>query len=83
MRDGGPGSAGGGLGGASGGPGGASGGPGGASGGPGGADNKSNSGSPNPTGVPPFTSATKVTPTEDEDAFKNLKKTFANIFGDM
>ncbi|XP_022098785.1 synapsin-3-like isoform X2 [Acanthaster planci] len=26
---------------------------------------------------------TKVTPTEEEDTFKNLKKTFANIFGDL
>ncbi|XP_072026159.1 synapsin-like [Amphiura filiformis] len=34
------------------------------------------------TGVPPPID-TKVTPTEEEDTFKNLKKTFANIFGDM
>ncbi|XP_033647639.1 synapsin-like isoform X1 [Asterias rubens] len=33
------------------------------------------------TGVPPL--PTKVTPTEEEDTFKNLKKTFANIFGDL
>lgn len=36
-----------------------------------------------PSGVPPPIGGTKVTPTEEEDTFKNLKKTFANIFGDM